>query len=198
MPSIAWSSFVRRQTKWSPHSYTELPDEEVLRRVQVHFTEAKSSYRPDVLAVPVEPDGFFSSTVTLKYGDSLRGQYTPRSGNEMCRKGVQVVGGEKTPAKYVEIILYSHAALEEDGGASTDADFEIISINASACEGPEPIPMEALLYNYFHEEGSGDGGTAMPGTTPEQFVGLLRESFMFWRDRARSAGSFPQPEPPTT
>lgn len=198
MPTIAFSGFVRRQTKWSPHSYTDLPDEEVLRRVQAHFAEALPGYRPDVLKVPVEPDGFYSSTVTLKYGDSLRGQYTPRADGEMCRKGVQVVGGDKTPAKYVEIILYSHAALQEDGGASTDADWEIISINASACAGPEPIPMEALLYNYFHEDSSGDGGTAMPGTTPEQFVALLRESFMFWRDRARAAGPLPPPEPPTT
>ena len=180
---IAFSEFVRRQTKRSSHSYTTLSDRRVISLVESNFHRARPGYRRGVVLVPVPCEGFFTATVQLQEGDLLEGGFFPRVSGEMPRKGLRACKGGKSPAKYVEIVLYSRETLEEDGDVSSGADWEIVSINASLGEGPEPIPMDALLYNHFHVSGSNDGGTSMPETSPEEFVEMLRESFLYWRDK---------------
>jgi len=186
MTTFAFSNFVRRQTKDSPFSYTVLPDEEVLRLLAESFAKAKPGYRDGVCLVPVEPEGFFSGTVLLKEGDKLAGSYVARRPGETPRKQIGVVGGTKLPAKAVEIVLYSHAVLEEDKDANTGADWEIVSINATTCTGKEPMPVGTLLANHFHVHGSNDGGTNT-GMTDAELVAALKVSFEYWRDKANVA-----------
>ena len=185
MPTIHINSFVRRQTEQSGYSHWTVSDEELLARIQRNFHKAKPGYRPDVLLVPVEPDGFFSSTVLLREGDKLVGEYVARKPGEEPRKSTYVVANrhgeavEKIEAVRVDIVLYSHAALAEGNEHETDADYEVISVNASATEEEAPIPTGALIANHFGLS----GGTAT-GLSDSEFVALLRKSVLYWKDKS--------------
>jgi hypothetical protein len=186
--SIAVSEFVKRQTKESEFSYFDGTWEQLKALAEKHFYDNKSAAtRPDVLLVNVPPLLFYSGIVTLKEGDLLTGVYKARQPGEVPRKSVQAVKGEKLPASSVQLILYSHDALAEKNEHSSDADWEIISINASPVEGVEvPIPIGALIANYFDF----DGGTKTT-MTPEQFIAQLKESAIFWQNKAML---MPQPD----
>lgn len=186
MTTIAFSDFVRRQTKDSPFSYTELDDATVISRTLANLGAAKPGYKDGVLLVSVEARGFFSATCVLKEGDKLAGSYCARRPGEQPRKQVGVVGGQKAPAKAVQIVLYSHAVLAEDQDAHTDADWEIVSINATVVPGDEPMTVGTLLANHFHVEGSNDGGTST-GMTDSELVEALRVSYFYGRDKANVA-----------
>lgn len=184
MPTIVLSPFARgRHQPRSRYSHFEFEEEELLRRVQQSFPYRVDGYRDGVLEVPVDPSGFFSATVTLQEGDKLVGTYQPRQPGELPRKHVGVLGGTKTPARSVVIILYRHDVLAENNEHSCDAEWEIISINASATDEPEPMTVGTLLANHFHEEGSNDGGTSTHMTDAE-LVAALKKSFLFWRNKA--------------
>ena len=62
---------------------------------------------------------------------------------------------------------------------NADADWEIISINASPVIGEQPIHPETLCANYFGE----DGGTET-NMSPEEFTEALRASREWWSDKA--------------
>lgn len=192
--TIAFSTFVRRQTRTSGFSHTELPDEAVLDRVQSALVEAKPSYRKydadtgvdekglrfgGVMVVPVSPEGFFSAVAQLQAGDTLGGVYEARQAGEAPRRRTWVNGREKMPAKSVDIILYHADVLAEDGGRSTEAEWEIISINASPVMGDMPIHPMTLLSNHFQVS----GGTKT-GLSAEELVEKLREGYEFWSDKA--------------
>jgi hypothetical protein len=181
--TVGFNSFVRRQTKWSSFSHWEVTDEEVLARIQSNWERRKPGYREGVVLVPVDPEGFFSSIVILKDGDKLAGVYEPRVPGEKPRKRTFVPGGQKTPAQSVDIVLYSKAALAEDGDAP-EFDWNIISVNAGITQdGNMPMTAGTLMANHFHQKGSNDGGTST-GMTNDEFVEALRLSFEFWGDKA--------------
>jgi hypothetical protein len=177
--SIHITNFVRRQTKESGFSHWEISDEELLARIQDNFHNLHVGYREGVVLVPVPPEGFFSGIVQLKEGDQLVGEYKARKEGEEPRKSTYVVGGQKIPARSVYIVLYSHAVLAEKNEQESDADWEIVSVNASPTEEEPPIPTGALIAN--HLELSGGTATNM---TDAEFVALLRKSVLFWKDKA--------------
>jgi len=88
-------------------------------------------------------------------------------------------------AKNCTVILYSHEVLARDDDAESDLPWEIISVNANQRKTPgcEPMPVETLLYNHFHQ----DGGTATEYTL-SQFENKIKESFLYWKDRAMIDG----------
>lgn len=175
------SDFVRRQTPTSGHSHFEGTEEELLTLVAGDFHHAKQGYRDGVVLVDVDPSQFMSGTCTLKEGDELRGIYTARAPGEVPRKAVGVVGGGKTPAQACQIVLYRSDVLAENDERTQPciADWEIISINAQPTTEKAPIPLNALLHNHF----GSSGGTAT-GLNDADFVALLRESFLYWKDKA--------------
>ena len=185
MPTTHITSFVRRQTPQSGFSHWTLSDEQLLARVQANFHKATQGYREGVLLVPVESDGFFSSTVLLQEGDKFVGEYVARRPGEEPRKSTYVVANrhgeqvEKIEAVKVYVVLYSHAVLLEGKENETDADYEIVSVNASATDEDAPIPTGALIANHFGL----DGGTATKMTDSE-FVEALRKSVMYWKDKS--------------
>jgi hypothetical protein len=187
--TIAMSPFARgRHIKASRFSYFAGSEAEIIRRTleSLGTDKDKQGYKPGVREVSVLPAGFFSGTVLLKGGEKLVGAYKPRREGEAPRKQVGVVGGEKAPAKAVTIILYSHETLAENDEHSCDADFEIVSINATSVEGDEPMTVGTLLANHFHVEGSNDGGTST-GMTDSELVAALQVSFEYWKDKANVA-----------
>jgi hypothetical protein len=182
--TVGFNDFVRRQTPWSSFSHWTVTDEEVLARSQSNWDRRKPGYRDGVVLVPVDPEGFFSSIVILKDGDKLEGIYEPRRPGEAPRKRTFVPGvDKKTPAKSVDIVLYSKAALAEDGEEPA-FDWNIISVNAGITEdGNMPMSVGTLLANHFHVQGSSDGGTST-GMTAEELVEALRVAYEFWKDKA--------------
>jgi hypothetical protein len=198
MTRVAFNSFVRRQTAESPFSDWDLTDEQLLRAVEINLDNGIPGYRDGVLIVPVPPYGFRTGLVTLREGDELVGRFEARRPGEEPRKSVYASRvsmtllssseecdiyvdeyREKMPARAVEIILYRHDVLAENGDAETDAEWEIISVNARTTLGEAPIAPMVLMYNHF----GSDGGTST-NMTPEEFEAQLRVSFEFWKDKA--------------
>lgn len=182
MTDIAISEFVRRQTPTSRFSHFEGEWEKVRQLAVEHFDQATSGYRDGVLLVPVPPEGFYSSVAILQDGDILGGRYERRQAGEDPRKSVGAIaqpGQKKLPAKSVNIILYRHDVLAENNEHSCDAEWEIISINASPVDGEMPMQPETLMANHFQIS----GGTATQMTDAE-FVAELRRCFEWWSDKA--------------
>ncbi len=173
------SSFVRRQTPASAFSHWTISDEELLARIHIGIANAKPGYREGVILVPVSPDGFFTGVVELKEGDKLVGEFKARRPGEYPRKSTYSLSGNKIPAKSVYVVLYSHEVLLEGKENETDADYEIVSVNANVTEEDAPIPTGALIANHLGLS----GGTATKMTDSE-FVAALRVSQDFWKDKA--------------
>lgn len=180
--SIHITSFVRRQTPESAFSHWTLSDEELLERVRRNFANRKPGYREGVVLVPVEPDGFYSGIVQLQPGTLLVGEYSARREGEEPRKGTYAVGGQKITAKSVYIVLYAHDVLAENNENETDADWEIVSVNASPTEDEPPISPGTLMANHFQLS----GGTATRMSDSE-FVAALKQSVEYWKDKALAA-----------
>lgn len=182
MTKLAASQFaVNRHTAHSEFShFTGTWDQLVLRTLQ-NWDKQKPGYRDGVILVPVEPDGLFTNICQLKEGAQLVGEYKARRPGEEPRKSTGVVGGKKMPAQSCDIVCYRADVLDEDGDRSTDADWEIISVNASpfTADVEVPIPTGALIANHLHL----DGGTETH-MTDEEFVAALRKSVEFWKDKS--------------
>ena len=68
---------------------------------------------------------------------------------------------------------------EENGEASSDAEWEIIAVNAHITNEEVPIQPNTLIANHFQL----DGGTAT-GMSAVEFEEALRKSVLFWKDKA--------------
>jgi hypothetical protein len=86
------------------------------------------------------------------------------------------------PAVRVDIVLYRHDVLAENKENETDAEWEIVSVNASPTLEETPISTGTLIAN--HLQLSGGTSTNM---TDSEFVTLLRKSVEFWGDKANVA-----------
>lgn len=86
---------------------------------------------------------------------------------------------KKTPCKAVDIILYRKDVLAEGDENSTDADWEVVSINGRLTLEEMPIHPDTLCANHFGL----DGGTST-GMTPEEFEAALKKSVLFWKNKA--------------
>ena len=168
-----------RHTPESRFSHFNGSEQELLNLVFDNFFTGKQGYREGVWLVTVPPERFMSGVVSLSEGDVLQGVFEARREGEIPRKVVTTIGREKLPARHVEIVLYSRATLEEEPGYEASADWEVISINASPIAGPTPLPPTALIANHF-----GMSGGSATSYTSEQFEAALRESVMFWHDKA--------------
>jgi len=178
--TIELNDFVKRQCEGSPYSYYLGSWEELLDLVRKHFRNTPINEGQRVVKVKVPAKGFMTSIITIDETTDLVATFEARREGELEHKVVRARYGKLTPATHVEIILYSHAALVEDDENSTDADWEIISLNASPVNGATPISVGALLRNYYGEVGGTDHGL-----TPEQFIEELRISREFWRDKCQ-------------
>jgi len=182
--SIAVSGFAKnRHTQENKYSHFGGSWDQLIQLVKQNFSMAKQGYREGVLEVPVPAEGFFTSIVELKPGAQIAAKYEARREGEDPYMQLTQSGGEKSPAKSVMVILYSHDALAEGNEENTGADWEIVSINASPWEGAEgesePLMPEALMRNYFEEP----GGSKMEATSAEQFVEMLKKSRDYWRKK---------------
>lgn len=194
MTKVHVNSFVRRQTPKSEFSHFEGPpgceDAWEYLRASIELMiergqDIEPGYRDGVILVHMNPQYFFSGVVQLKEGDRLTGEFKARRPGETPRKSIGVVGAEKMPAKAAFVVLYASTVLAENGDnelPAEDGNWEIISVNASPVEGKMPIEPMVLLHNHF----GSDGGTDT-NLSDSELVAMLRESFLFWKDKAMVA-----------
>ena len=182
-PSIAINQFVTRQTPESKYSHFDGTWDQLVGLVKQNFSRAKPGYMEGVKLIPVPSEGFYTSITELQPGAAISAKYEARREGENPYMQLTTSGGDKLPAKSVDVVVYSHDVLTKDNENSTDADWEIISINASPWEGTEgesePLMPEALMRNYFGEP----GGSQMEGVSPDKFVEMLRRSREYWRNK---------------
>lgn len=181
---IAFNPLTKRQVADSHFTHWTISNEEVMKRVVSEIDglgEQPDTSKPLTLSIP--PGAFFSPIVRMEDGDKLVGDYKPRHGQgEEPRKSIQVVkpGAVKLAAGTVEVILYSHELLLTSDDASSDADWEIITINASA-DGCPVLP-DTLIANHL-----GLSGSTNHKKTNDDFVEELRKSVTFWNHHAQLA-----------
>jgi len=183
MPTVGINDCVRRQTPESEFSHFDGPWENLVEMVEsrLHHTQnLKPGYRDGVILIVVPPTAFFTSIVPTETVKKWEVKFEPRQeGEKPVRK---IYGyGAKSQAKYVEIVLYHHDVLEEDGDACTDCNYEIVSINASPVDGPVPMNNTTRARNVLHEPGGTD--PKLEEKTKEELIVFIRESAeatMFW------------------
>jgi len=175
MPTVAVSQFVRRQTVESCYSHFGGTWEELRHLVEEYFGVARPGYRDGVVLVAVPPERFWAATVEVDATIKLRAAFESRQKGEA--PFVQVVAeGVKQPAKAVDIVLYRADVLAEDNDRSSEADWEVISINARVTEEPEPMDPMTMARNFLHLAGGTKGEF-----TAQQFA----ESILYWSKRCR-------------
>ena len=184
--TIGVNEFAKRHTPESKYSHFDGSWEQLVQVVKQNLNNIKPSedQKKNVWLVSVPPDGFYTGMRELVSGEEISGitgKFAPRKEGENPYMQLKYPAGEKVPAKAVEVVLFHRDTLGND--RTTDADWEIISINASPWFSEsgesEPINPEALMRNYFDEP----GGTPMEGVTPEQFVEMLKKSRDYWRNK---------------
>ena len=172
---IGVNDFVRRQTADSKYSHFAGSFEDLAKLTEQHFAEANPGYRDGVILVPVPTDGFFSGVVEVTPETPLRATFTARRKGEDPYLMVEAIGGDKLPAQVVEVVLYRHDVLMAEGNASTEAEWEIVSLNARPTEGPEPQTPMAMARNFL----------GLPGGTKADYTAQdFAEAIVYWRKRA--------------
>jgi len=168
---IAINSFCKRQTPESKYSHFDGTWDELAGLVQNHFNGSDKG----VVAVDVPAEGFFSGVSKLTEESKLSAEFSAR------RKGeepyVQITAtGSKLPAQSVKVIVYSHEILAKDGDNSTEADWEVVSINAStSATGSEPPTPVAMARNFLEMAG---------GTKRDYSAKEFAESILYWSQHA--------------
>jgi hypothetical protein len=191
METVKINTFCKRQTRESRFSHFEGTWEalEDLAAALLAQGATRPGYRDGVVLVrvPCGTCGAFraQAVARLEVGDRVAAQYWPRRDGEAPRLAVSINSDalpvdrrvEKVAASSVDLVLYRRDVLGDD--ATTDATWEIVSINAVPLEGSRPMDLMTLLHNHFGSDGGTD--TEM---SPAEFESALRESFEFWKDHA--------------
>jgi hypothetical protein len=175
MAKVAVNSFVTRQTAESKFSHFEGSFEELVALVEANIEKGVEGYKPGVLLVPVPAAGFKSGVVEVTETTELKATFSARRRGEEPYVDVVALGGEKLPAGFVEIVLYSHETLAADNEAETDAEYEIISVNARATSEPEPMHPVTMARNFLAMAG---------GTKAEYTAEEFANAIVYWSRRA--------------
>ena len=153
----------------------------VLIQVKKNWKKKRKGYREGVFLVPINPKFFKSNIVKLKDEDYLFGQFERRVDTEEPRKKVSALANSTNvmPLKGCEVVVYSKEVLAEGNERSSVSDFEVLIVLKKVVKGNQPMPPDTMMYNFF----KANGGTDMKCTDVE-FVKQLKESFLFWKDKA--------------
>jgi len=179
---IGVSEFVKRQTKDSKFSYFDGAWDKLVELVNENFDlEQRPGYRDGVILVQVPPYDFYSSV--LKMDDSMEVQvnFDARQEGEEPYLSVVAKNAEKSCAKLVDIVLYRHDVLEEDGDCSTDAEWEIVSINVSPDVVEIPMDPMTRARNILHLKGGTDA--KIEDLSKDELVNLVKtmaKEVVFW------------------
>lgn len=169
---VRLNNFVRRQTKESRFSYYDGNIEVVAELAALNLEKARQGYRPGVLEVEVDPANFFSGVIKLYSHFRITSKLEARQPGEE-EVLITTARADKQRATHVDVILYSKEVLAEE--VSTDADYEVVSINARVSSIPTPMDPVTMARNFLNKTGGTKGVFSA-----EQFA----ESIWFWATHA--------------
>ena len=185
---IGINDFVKRQTPASKYAHFDGTWEELVSIVEKECGFAhnlgggtyRGGYRKGVMLVSVPPERFFSSVVELKEGDKFVSIYKPRRTGE--KPYIQsIYKGNKVPAKFVEVVLYSHDVLKENNEQTTELPWEIISINAFPDHAESPMPPETEARNILKLPGGTDPRLEEKSKDELiQYITNMAKSLVYW------------------
>jgi hypothetical protein len=177
---LGWSDFARnRYHRNGGHTWFSGTDDELLARVRTAWPQRRPgkgrSDLASVVVVPVDPAGFVGSTVLVDKTTSLRAVFEKRQPQEEGHVSV-LAAGDPEPVRHAAVVLYSAAALLENGGTrSGDFDWEVVALIAAAVEDP-PLDPVTMARNMLAKTG---------GTFTEYSARDFAEAIWYWRRRAR-------------
>lgn len=187
--TISINNFARRQTPESPYSHYAGGLDALCALVEPHLDRRivlASDEDGQVIKVTLPGEGFFTGMVQAAPGMIIKGIFAPRAPGEhpylqmraSMAPSYGASSGSKIPAVEADIILYSHSKLAKKGEHSTDAPWEIVSINAKRIKGDEPPHPVTMMRN----QKDYPGGTKM-SYTAEQWA----EAVEYWLGGGPSA-----------
>lgn len=178
---IMLNNFVQRQLGErgceSRFSYFSGSEENLINLVEENFDKKTVGYRDGVYLVPVPTTDFYTGISKIDDNSIIWSRMEARREGEEPVLIKSNLNGTKQPAKVVNVVLYSHDVLAENNENSTDADFEIISINASMENKKEPMTPETMMRNHQRKV----GGTS-DLMSEEEFQKKLKESMEYWNN----------------
>lgn len=148
--TVAMNDFARRHKAVSAFSHYIGSESELCELVERNLDKA-TKLSPGVFSVPVPPKDFFTSQVLLTPEVEVSTTFAPRREGEGAFLAHRAKGGKKVRAASVDIICYTHENLGDEAG--TNADLEIVSINAKAFIGAEPCDPVTMARNYLELPG---------------------------------------------
>lgn len=134
---------------------------------------------------------FICTFGVVEDGEEVATSYESRRPGEQPVAIKTVTRASRPKAKTIDLVFYSHQALEAD--ASSDADYELVSINTMPTKfkqgEEEPMTPETLWRNYLAKIPgcpAGIGGTYRPEWDDEEvFRKELSLAETYWADKAR-------------
>ena len=179
---VAVNNFVRRQNRNSGKTYSdELSFEFFAKHAEVKLkkNEFESGYRDGVAIVKLDKihvHKVFCPYVKITKDSKLIAKYVKRRPEEESYIQVRSLNGEPLQAGSVSLILYRHDILAENNEHTTNADWELISINAiPKGEKNMPIGPVTMMRNQLDLA----GGTKA-GYSSEEWANSIR----FWQKYA--------------
>lgn len=136
----------------------------------------KPGFTEGCIEVTVPVEGFFSGVVDLVAAPKavVTAKFAPRRNGEDPVLSVKGEPALKAPAKSVRVICYSHDLLrpaDKPSEATTDAEWEIITILAECDTEPAPMPPITMARNFLNLDGGTKGEFS-----PEDFA----KSIIYW------------------
>ena len=131
-----------------------------------------------IVLVPVSPENYYASVVELRSDMEFETVFESRCPGEAPFRHSRVKGVGKSPAKFVDIVLYRKDVLERSGDDATGADWDIVSINARLDEREPQTPM-AMARNFLGLKG---------GTTREYMAQEFAEAIIYWSKHVMVSG----------
>ncbi len=178
----------RHFSRGRPFSFCDMSRQELVWRVKHDSDLYKPGYRAGVILVPLlDVTKIYTPVVKITEENKhlCRVEFGTRQPGELPRKKV-VIDCPKSPAKFVDVVLYRKDVLAETGegtpmGDWSDqqfADWEVISVNARI-DPVEPMSVGAMARNMAGLPG-GTKGTY----TAEEFMNAIN----YWADKAMATG----------
>ncbi len=182
VPTLAWSDFARsRHVPHGRHAWFDGTEAELLDLVRAAWPRRRpGAGRQDleaVVVVPVPPARFVGSTVAVRTDTPLFATLDRRQPHEDPYIRV-TAAGPREPVRHAAVVLYSAATLLENGGTrSSDAEWEVVSVQASAA-ADEPMYPLTMARNFLEKPG---------GTFADYPARAFAEAIWYWSARAAAA-----------
>ena len=182
MTSVKVNEFVYRQIKGSGKTYANgLSFEQIAQHAQGQLAKGryKTGYRDGVVLAHTEKNllhHFICPIVKINENIQLRAQIVRRRDKESPYIQIRALNGSPLVTGNVDLILYHHDILNETNEQTTDADWELISFNATP-EGIKDMPMGPVTMMRNQLQCTG-------GTKGYYDAEMWAKSVKFWQEYA--------------